>query len=85
MEYQIEVLNRNYTEWKTNPEILFENPLSHKLFHNDVFSLEEEKDKEKNNKIQIQIIDSPTRNSKIIPGILISVQFSKYVSPVTLL
>lgn len=69
MEYQIEVLNRNYTEWKTNPEILFENPFSHKLFHNDIFSIEE--NKEKNNKIQIQIIDSPTRISKIIPGILI--------------
>lgn len=63
--FEIEILNRNYTEWKTNTEI--DNPFSQKLFHKDTFVVKKEIDDEN----KIQMIDSPTRNSKIIPGILI--------------
>ena len=58
---EIEISNKNYTEWKTSSETL-ENPFSHKLFHKDRFDIV--------NNIPI-IRDSPTRNATFLPGILI--------------
>ena len=60
--YEIEISDKNYTEWKTTLPSL-ENPFSHKLFHKDKFNID-------NNNIPI-IQESPTRNATFLTGILI--------------
>ena len=58
---EIEISNKNYTEWKTSSSL--ENPFSHKLFHKDRYDMDVD---------NIPIIqDSPTRNASFLPGILI--------------
>ena len=49
---EIEILDKNYTEWKTIlPCDNIQNPFIHKLFHKDQFD------------INLQIKNSPTRNA----------------------
>ena len=63
--YEIEISDKNYSEWKTKTTSSLENPFSHKLFHKDRFDLDLDVD-------NIPIIqESPTRNATFLPGILI--------------
>ena len=66
--YEIEISDKNYTEWKiigdsSSDNFQNKNPFTCKLFHKDQFSYTTTND--------IFIIHSPTRNIPFLPGILI--------------
>ena len=61
---EIEIYDKNYSEWKTSSSFDEENPFSHKLFHKDRFDIDPV------NNIPV-IKESPTRNASFLPGILI--------------
>jgi len=63
MEYTFNAQTRDYTQWSVNPELTGEfDPLSHKLFSNDVFSLVDD---------TITIHSSPVRKYEFHTGVLI--------------
>ena len=70
MQYKIKIANRQYSEFTVYDNILLRpielklNPVSHKLFDQDVFEVSEEK---------IDIIHSTIRSVKNIPNIAITV------------
>lgn len=64
MEYTLSTQSRDYTQWTVSPEITGEfDPLSHKLFSNDVFSLADDD--------TITIHSSPVRKYEFHTGVLI--------------
>jgi len=68
MQYQIKINDRNYSSWDIQPrdENPFDKtPFDKKLFHEDTFEIDP------NQKDEIHIVTSPTRESKYIAGILI--------------
>ena len=68
MQYKIKIANRQYSEYTVYDNILLRpvelkiNPVTHKLFDQDVFSVNDE---------SIDLIHSTIRNVKNIPGVLV--------------
>ena len=62
--YQVSIENRNYTSWSFEPSLLDPvEPFDQKLFHQDVFVV--------NKHGKTELVDSPVRSKKEIPGVLI--------------
>lgn len=62
--YQVSIENRNYTSWSFQPSLLDPlEPFDQKLFHQDVFVV--------NKHGKTELVESPVRSKKEIPGVLI--------------
>jgi len=68
MQYRIKINDRNYSSWDIQPRdenLVDKTPFDNKLFHEDTFEIDP------NQKDEIHIVTSPTRESKYIAGVLI--------------